>query len=49
VRAWRGESKIVRGGSWYDTPDDVRSVNRGGEMLDYWRDNLGFHCAQDAR
>jgi len=43
-----GESKIPRGGSWYDTPDDVRSTNRGGELLDYWRDNLGFRCVQDA-
>jgi eukaryotic-like serine/threonine-protein kinase len=39
-----GELKIPKGGSWYDTPDDVRSANRGGESLDYFRDNLGFRC-----
>lgn len=43
-----GELKIPRGGSWYDTPDDVRSTNRGGELLNYWRDNLGFRCSQPA-
>ncbi len=42
-----GELKIPKGGSWYDTPDDVRSANRGGESLDYFRDNLGFRCAKD--
>ncbi len=41
-----GVLKIPKGGSWYDTPDDVRSANRGGESLDYFRDNLGFRCAQ---
>ncbi len=42
-----GELKVTRGGSWYDTPDDVRGANRGGESLQYYRDNLGFRCAQD--
>lgn len=42
-----GDLKITRGGSWYDTPDDVRSANRGGESLEYYRDNLGFRCARD--
>jgi len=42
-----GELKISRGGSWYDTPDDVRSANRGGESLEYYRHNLGFRCARD--
>ncbi len=44
-----GELKIPKGGSWYDTPDDVRSANRGGESLEYFRDNLGFRCAKDVR
>jgi serine/threonine-protein kinase len=39
--------KIPRGGSWYDKPDDVRSANRGGELPEYFRHNLGFRCAQD--
>lgn len=42
-----GELKITRGGAWYDTPDDVRSTNRGGESLEYWRYNLGFRCARN--
>jgi serine/threonine-protein kinase len=41
-----GELKVPKGGSWYDTPDDVRSANRGGESLEYYRDNLGFRCAR---
>lgn len=41
------ELKIPRGGSWYDKPDDVRSANRGGELPDYFRHNLGFRCAKD--
>ncbi len=40
-----GDLKITRGGAWYDTPDDVRAANRGGESLEYYRDNLGFRCA----
>jgi formylglycine-generating enzyme required for sulfatase activity len=44
-----GESKIPRGGSWYDTPDDTRSTNRGSELLDYYRHNLGFRCAKEDR
>jgi serine/threonine-protein kinase len=39
--------RIPRGGSWYDKPDDVRSANRGGELPDYFRHNLGFRCAKD--
>lgn len=42
-----GELRIPRGGSWYDKPDDVRSANRGGELPDYFRHNLGFRCAKD--
>jgi len=42
-----GELRIPRGGSWYDTPDDVRSANRGGVPADYFRHNLGFRCAQN--
>jgi formylglycine-generating enzyme required for sulfatase activity len=39
-----GESRIPRGGSWYDRPDDTRSANRGEETPDYNRHNLGFRC-----
>ena len=43
-----GEMKIPKGGSWYDTPDNIRSANRGGEAPDYYRHNLGFRCASDS-
>lgn len=42
-----GESRIPRGGSWYDTPDDVRSVNRGANLPDYTHPKVGFRCAGD--
>jgi formylglycine-generating enzyme required for sulfatase activity len=40
-----GDSRIPRGGSWYDTPDDVRSANRGENSPDYTRHKVGFRCA----
>ncbi len=40
-----GDSRIPRGGAWLDTPDDVRSANRGGNAPDYTRDKVGFRCA----
>lgn len=40
-----GESRIPRGGSWLDTPDDVRSANRGENSPDYTRHKVGFRCA----
>ena len=43
-----GESRIPRGGSWYDTPDDVRSLNRGANVPDYTHPKVGFRCAVDS-
>ncbi len=40
-----GDSRIPRGGSWYDVPDNVRSTNRGGLSPDYTRHKVGFRCA----
>ena len=40
-----GKSKIPRGGSWYDKPDDLRSTNRGENTPDYTRHKVGFRCA----
>jgi len=40
-----GAARIPRGGSWLDTPDDVRSTNRGGNEPDYTRHKVGFRCA----
>lgn len=42
-----GSSKIPRGGSWYDRPDDTRSTNRGENTPDYTRHKVGFRCAMD--
>lgn len=43
-----GDSRIPRGGSWYDVPDNVRSTNRGGLSSDYTRHKVGFRCASSA-
>lgn len=40
-----GDSHVTRGGCWLDTPDDVRSTNRGGNRLDYTHPKVGFRCA----
>jgi serine/threonine-protein kinase len=40
-----GELIVPRGGSWIDNPSIVRSANRGGNTLDYYRDYYGFRCA----
>jgi formylglycine-generating enzyme required for sulfatase activity len=42
-----GQSRIPRGGSWLDTPDDVRSTNRGENAPDYSRHKVGFRCVVD--
>ncbi len=44
-----GQSRIPRGGSWLDTPDDVRSANRGENSPDYTRHKVGFRCAMPFR
>jgi formylglycine-generating enzyme required for sulfatase activity len=42
-----GKSRIPRGGSWLDRPDDVRSANRGENAPDYTRHKVGFRCVVD--
>ena len=44
-----GDSRVTRGGSWYDTPNDVRSANRGQNTTDYVRHKVGFRCAIDSQ
>ncbi|HET6847072.1 MAG TPA: formylglycine-generating enzyme family protein [Anaerolineales bacterium] len=39
-----GDLVVPRGGSWIDNPSIVRSANRGGNTLDYYRDYYGFRC-----
>ncbi len=43
-----GANRIPRGGGWLDTPDDVRSANRGENTPDYTRHKVGFRCASSA-
>jgi len=42
-----GETFIPKGGSWLDTPDDLRSSNRGENTPDYTRHKVGFRCVMD--
>jgi serine/threonine-protein kinase len=43
-----GESRIPRGGSWLDIPDDIRSTNRGENTPNYTRYKVGFRCAKES-
>jgi formylglycine-generating enzyme required for sulfatase activity len=43
-----GESKVVRGGSWYNMTDGVRTVSRTGIDPHDLRESVGFRCAVDA-
>lgn len=40
---------MIRGGSWNNEPDNVRSANRNRNTPTKRNDNIGFRCAQDAR
>jgi formylglycine-generating enzyme required for sulfatase activity len=40
-------SHVLRGGSWDDGQDDLRSAYRSGGDPDYRDDNIGFRLAQD--
>lgn len=45
----RGRSLfMIRGGSWNNEPDNVRSANRNRNIPTKRNDNIGFRCAQDA-
>jgi hypothetical protein len=47
--AMRGRSFfVIRGGSWNNEPDNVRSANRNRNTPTKRNDNIGFRCAQDA-
>ena len=37
-----GEARVVRGGSWYNGPGDLRSADRSGDHPDYRDSNDGF-------
>ena len=42
-----GQYRVIRGGSWNDEPDYVRSANRFWYIPSDRDDGLGFRCAQD--
>ncbi len=42
-----GDAHIPKGGCWLDTPDDLRSSNRGENSPDYTRHKVGFRCVMD--
>jgi formylglycine-generating enzyme required for sulfatase activity len=42
-----GQATIPKGGSWLDTPEDLRSSNRGQNTPDYTRHKVGFRCVMD--
>jgi len=41
--------RVIRGGSWYDGPERLRSSNRFRNYADDRDDGIGFRLAQDAR
>lgn len=41
-----GQDKIMRGGSWGDDPDHIRSDIRSPINPDNWMDFIGFRCAR---
>jgi Sulfatase-modifying factor enzyme 1 len=38
-------SRVLRGGSWNNNPQNLRSANRGGNRPDYRNNNVGFRVA----
>jgi formylglycine-generating enzyme required for sulfatase activity len=44
-----GQFRVLRGGSWHDGDDIVRTTNRGWNQLEYFYNvDFGFRCAMDA-
>lgn len=50
-RVMRGgtNTKVVRGGSWSNGADELRSANRKALWVDYRMEDLGFRCAADLK
>ena len=44
-----GSSRVIRGGSWQNQPDTLRSSNRMKHVQDQQRVYIGIRCAKDAR
>ncbi len=43
----QGEKRVLRGGSWYNDPQNLRCANRNGYTPTYQFNNVGIRCAQD--
>jgi formylglycine-generating enzyme required for sulfatase activity len=43
-----GKEKVLRGGSWKDNDEAIRSVNREAKNPAYSSNVIGFRCAKDA-
>lgn len=43
----KGGERVIRGGSWYNEPVNLRSSDRGGGNPDNRDSNIGFRLAQD--
>ena len=43
-----GDFRVLRGGSWTNAPDEVRSANRTRQPPTYRFGPFGFRCAQDS-
>jgi formylglycine-generating enzyme required for sulfatase activity len=43
-----GSSRVLRGGSWYDVPGDVRVSVRYRYPPEYRNDNIGFRCVRES-
>ncbi len=41
-----GENRVLRGGSWFDRNDLLRSSYRSGDMPEYALNYIGFRCVQ---
>ena len=46
--AFGGTHRVLRGGSWYGSANDVRTSNRSREAPDFRINDVGFRCASTA-
>jgi sulfatase modifying factor 1 len=45
----QGESRVLRGGAFFNTPRDLRSANRFWSQPAVWLGFIGFRCARGPR